>query len=59
MEELLERLAELPPDRPIVAYCRGPYCLWAADAVELLRNHGYKAAHLRDGVAEWAYAGGA
>ena len=59
MEELLERLAELPQDRPIVAYCRGPYCLWAADAVELLRNHGYKAAHLRDGVAEWAYAGGA
>lgn len=56
LEELRQRLAELPKDRTIVAYCRGPYCLMAADAVELLRQEGYSAAHLRDGVAEWSAA---
>lgn len=56
LEELRQRLAELPKDRPIVAYCRGPYCLMAADAVELLKGEGYSAIHLRDGVAEWAAA---
>ena len=54
--ELRQRLAELPRDRPIVAYCRGPYCLMAKDAVELLRKEGFKSAHLRDGVAEWEAA---
>jgi rhodanese-related sulfurtransferase len=44
----------LPKDRSIVAYCRGPYCLMAADAVELLKEEGFAAIHLRDGVAEWA-----
>ncbi len=58
LEELRQRLAELPKDRSIVAYCRGPYCLMAKDAVELLRQEGYAAIHLRDGVAEWASAGG-
>lgn len=52
-DELRKRLSELPTDRPIVAYCRGPFCLMARDAVELLRSEGYSAAHLRDGVAEW------
>ncbi len=56
LEELQQRLAELPKDRSIVAYCRGPYCLFAADAVALLRNEGYSAIHLREGVAEWAAA---
>ena len=37
-------------------YCRGPYCLMAIDAVELLRKAGFKSAHLRDGVAEWVVA---
>jgi rhodanese-related sulfurtransferase len=55
--ELRQRLAELPKDRSIVAYCRGPYCLMAVDAVVLLRQEGYTAIHLRDGVAEWAAAG--
>lgn len=55
--ELRQRLAELPKDRSIVAYCRGPYCLMAVDAVALLRQEGYTAIHLRDGVAEWAAAG--
>lgn len=54
LEELRQRLGELPKDRAIVAYCRGPYCLMAADAVELLRQEGYSAVHLREGVAEWA-----
>lgn len=56
IDELRQRLAELPRDRPIVAYCRGPYCLMAVDAVELLRKEGFKPAHLRDGVAEWEVA---
>lgn len=54
LEELHQRLGELPHDRAIVAYCRGPYCLMAADAVELLRREGFSAVHLREGVAEWA-----
>lgn len=56
LDELRQRLAELPKDRAVVAYCRGPYCLMAKDAVELLRQEGYRALHLRDGVAEWAAA---
>lgn len=56
LDELRQRLAELPRDRPIVAYCRGPYCLMAVDAVELLRKEGFISAHLRDGVAEWEVA---
>jgi rhodanese-related sulfurtransferase len=56
LEELRQRLAELPKDRSIVAYCRGPYCLMAKDAVDLLKKEGYAAIHLRDGVAEWAFA---
>jgi rhodanese-related sulfurtransferase len=53
LEELRQRLAELPKDRSIVAYCRGPYCLMAVDAVALLKQEGYSAIHLREGVAEW------
>ena len=53
VQELRQRLAELPKDRSIVAYCRGPYCLMAKDAVDLLKQEGYAAIHLRDGVAEW------
>jgi rhodanese-related sulfurtransferase len=53
LAELRSRLSELPNDRLIVAYCRGPYCLMAKDAVKLLRKAGIPSAHLRDGVAEW------
>ena len=53
VNELKKRLAELPKDTPVVAYCRGPFCLMAKDAVELLRKKGYRAFHLTDGVAEW------
>jgi len=54
ISELRQRLAELPRDRDIVAYCRGPYCLMAHDAVALLKQQGYSAVHMKDGVAEWA-----
>ncbi len=53
LSELAARLAELPADLPIVAYCRGPYCVYAADAVELLRRHGHRATRMDQGVADW------
>ncbi|MDP3038097.1 MAG: rhodanese-like domain-containing protein, partial [Rhodocyclaceae bacterium] len=56
LEELKNRLAELPSDKTIVAYCRGPYCLMARDAVDLLRKQGYDAVRLPEGVAEWGIA---
>ncbi|MEQ1837760.1 MAG: metalloregulator ArsR/SmtB family transcription factor [Candidatus Nitrotoga sp.] len=54
LKELRQRLAELPKDRSIVAYCRGPYCLMAKDAVALLKQEGYSPIYWRDGVAEWS-----
>jgi len=57
VDELRKRLAELPPDVPVVAYCRGPFCVMARTAVELLRKKGYRAFHLTDGVAEWRARG--
>jgi rhodanese-related sulfurtransferase len=57
LDELRKRLSELPRDVPVVAYCRGPFCLMAKEAVELLRKKGYRAAHLTDGVAEWRARG--
>ena len=53
LQELKDRLAELPRDQEIVAYCRGPYCVFAAQAVELLQEHGFRAVRLEDGVADW------
>jgi rhodanese-related sulfurtransferase/predicted transcriptional regulator len=53
LEELKKRLAELPRDKPVVAYCRGPFCLMAKEAVELLQQEGLSAIRLEDGVAEW------
>jgi rhodanese-related sulfurtransferase len=57
VEELHWRLAELPRDREIVAYCRGPYCAFAHEAMELLRHEGFAARRLEDGVPEWQAAG--
>lgn len=56
LEELQARFKELPKDKTIVAYCRGPYCFWAEEAVALLRRKGYQAFRIRDGVAEWKMA---
>jgi rhodanese-related sulfurtransferase/DNA-binding transcriptional ArsR family regulator len=55
--ELEARLSELPKEREIVAYCRGPYCVFADEAVSLLRAHGYAASRLQEGVAEWRHLG--
>lgn len=53
LEELEERVAELPADREIVAYCRGPFCVMSAEAVETLRESDLEAVRLEDGVREW------
>ena len=53
IEQLEARLDELPTDRRIVAYCRGSYCLFAHDAVALLRERGFDAYRLSDGWVEW------
>jgi rhodanese-related sulfurtransferase len=55
--ELTRRLREVPKDRTVVAYCRGPYCVYADDAVRALTRRGYQAARLEDGYPEWAGAG--
>lgn len=57
LEELEARLASLPRGVEIVAYCRGPYCLLAPQAVELLRERGFHARRLEDGFPEWRLAG--
>jgi rhodanese-related sulfurtransferase len=51
--ELRQRLAELPGDREIVAYCRGPFCAYAHEAVRTLREQGRAARRLEDGWPEW------
>jgi rhodanese-related sulfurtransferase len=55
--ELRRRLAELPADREVVAYCRGPYCAFAHEAVSVLRDEGFAARRLEDGLPEWQAAG--
>ncbi|MGH3311168.1 MAG: ArsR/SmtB family transcription factor [Streptomyces sp.] len=57
LESLAERLAALPSDREIVAYCRGSYCVLAHDAVRLLRQHGRTARRMADGMLEWRLDG--
>jgi rhodanese-related sulfurtransferase/DNA-binding transcriptional ArsR family regulator len=57
LTELERRLAELPRGRRVVAYCRGPYCVLAAEAVRLLRKRGVDAARLKEGYPEWRDAG--
>ena len=57
LSELEHRLPELPRDREVVAYCRGPYCAYAPEAVRKLRANGFRARNLVDGLPEWAAAG--
>lgn len=57
LSELKRRLDELPRDKEIVAYCRGPFCLMSSEAVALLKKRGFKARKIDDGVAEWLAAG--
>ena len=56
-DELEERINELPRDKEIVAYCRGPYCVFADEAVKALRNRRRKARRLEAGFPEWKEAG--
>jgi rhodanese-related sulfurtransferase len=57
LKELEARLGRLPKDREVVAYCRGPYCVLAPEAVKVLRARGYRAVVLEDGVSEWRAQG--
>ncbi|MGE5527433.1 MAG: ArsR/SmtB family transcription factor [Methanosarcina sp.] len=56
LAELEQRLAELPPEREVVAYCRGPFCAYAHEAVRQLNQAGRKARRLDDGWPEWRLA---
>ena len=57
LAELERKLTELPRDREIVAYCRGPYCVLAVEAVEMLRKNGFMATRLSEGVPDWRELG--
>jgi len=53
LADLKARMQDLPKDREVIAYCRGPYCVMAVDAVTLLRKRGFTAHRLEHGVADW------
>lgn len=57
LADLASRLGELRKQRDVVAYCRGPYCVMALDAVDLLRRKGFRAQRLEHGVPEWRARG--
>ena len=57
LRQLARRLRDLPKNREVVAYCRGPYCVLAFEAVALLRDRGFKVRRLEDGYPEWKAAG--
>jgi rhodanese-related sulfurtransferase/DNA-binding transcriptional ArsR family regulator len=57
LDRLQERLKDLPPDREVVAYCRGPWCVLSFEAVARLREAGFDARRLQDGLPEWRRAG--
>lgn len=57
LAELKRKLTELPREREIVAYCRGPYCVLAIEAVEMLRKNGFTATRLSEGVPDWLARG--
>jgi rhodanese-related sulfurtransferase len=57
INELEARLGELRPGQEVIAYCRGPYCVYADEAVELLTAHGYRARRLTHGFPDWQVAG--
>jgi rhodanese-related sulfurtransferase/DNA-binding transcriptional ArsR family regulator len=57
LSELKGRITQLPPATEIVAYCRGPYCVLAPEAIEILHRAGLRARRLEDGFPEWRLAG--
>ena len=56
-DQLAGTVRRLPNDRDVVAYCRGPFCIYADDAVRALRSRGHRAVRLEDGFPEWRRAG--
>jgi rhodanese-related sulfurtransferase len=56
VDELKARLSELSPTQEIIAYCRGPYCVFADEAVETLIAHGYQARRMQEGYPDWKLA---
>ncbi|MGQ0539845.1 MAG: ArsR/SmtB family transcription factor [Gemmatimonadaceae bacterium] len=57
LTQLRRRMKELPRSREIIAYCRGPYCVYSLQAVTLLRKHGYRARRSAEGLPQWRQAG--
>lgn len=57
IDQLEDRLADIPKEREVVAYCRGPYCLWSTQAVEWLKAREHRARRLELGLPEWRAAG--
>jgi ArsR family transcriptional regulator len=57
VEKLEAYLEKIPKDREVVAYCRGPYCVFSDEAVGLLRSRGFRASRLTEGFPEWRAAG--
>ena len=55
--QLQELISNLPKKQEVVAYCRGPYCVLAVEAVEMLRKKGFKAFRLEDGIQDWLAMG--
>lgn len=56
VDELENRLSELPREQEIVAYCRGPYCVFADEAIDILNKHGHRAHRMHEGYPDWALA---
>lgn len=57
VSELPRRLKEIPKSREVIAYCRGPYCVYSVDALAILRKHGYRARRAEDGLPGWRTEG--
>jgi rhodanese-related sulfurtransferase len=57
LERLEEYLKHIPKDQEVIAYCRGPYCVFSDEAVALLRSLGYQARRLAQGLPDWRAAG--
>jgi len=55
--QLKEKISKLPMDQEVVAYCRGPYCVLAVEAVQMLRDKGFKAIRLEEGIQDWLAMG--
>jgi rhodanese-related sulfurtransferase len=55
--QIKRRLAEIPKKRDVVAYCRGPYCVFSVEAVGILRKHGYRARRTNEGFPDWRASG--